>query len=232
VQLNRVITSGKTVTVDTGGWIVFGSTGVPGGLYEDLDYGEHGTSRWFALRPESGGAAPIVELTSTAGGTVTVTNASTGSDRSGPVPNAIFTKAREAFANGQVNWVGDTIKAVVVDLDDVTINPATMQFLSQITPSTARIATATLSGKTATNGVLDAADNRVPRGLGRPTRGARHLQGHRYRVDLAAPHLLRHHCCRGGDHPHPQRGRHHRRVERRRHRDPLRSSPVRAIHRE
>jgi hypothetical protein len=74
VQINRVITAGQTVTVDTAEWIVTGSPGVGNGLYEDLIYGGRSTSRWFALRPEPGGAAPVVELVSTAGaGSVTVT---------------------------------------------------------------------------------------------------------------------------------------------------------------
>jgi len=75
VQLNRVITAGQTITVDTQLWQVFGSAGVAGGIYEDLAYGGRGTSRWFALRPEPGGGTPVVELTTTsgAGGSVTVT---------------------------------------------------------------------------------------------------------------------------------------------------------------
>jgi hypothetical protein len=75
VQLNRVITAGQTITVDTTVWQVFGSAGVAGGLYEDLAYGGRGTSRWFALMPGPGGGTPVVELTNTggAGGSVTVT---------------------------------------------------------------------------------------------------------------------------------------------------------------
>jgi hypothetical protein len=75
------------------------------------------------------------------------------------VSNAFFSKGRQAFALGQVNWGtgigGDTIKAVLVDAADVTINTATMDFLDDI-PLAARVATATLSGKSAVDGVLKA----------------------------------------------------------------------------
>jgi hypothetical protein len=75
VQINRVILPGQTVTVDTAEWQVYGSPGVAPGLYEDLAYGGRGTTRWFALRPEPGGAPPVVELTQTGpgAGTATVT---------------------------------------------------------------------------------------------------------------------------------------------------------------
>jgi hypothetical protein len=73
VALDRVITSGQTITVDTSAFEVYGSVGVAGGLYEDLSYGGRGTSRWFALMPEPGGGAPIVRLLHTGGGSRSVT---------------------------------------------------------------------------------------------------------------------------------------------------------------
>lgn len=74
VKVNRVIGPGQTITVDTSTWQVYGTGGVAGGLYEDLEYGGRGTSRWFALKPEPGGGAPVVSLTNTGGsGTATVT---------------------------------------------------------------------------------------------------------------------------------------------------------------
>lgn len=74
VRMPRVITSGQTVTVDTERWLVYGTGGVAGGLYEDLAYGGRATSRWFALKPEPGGGPPVVELTNTSGaGWATVT---------------------------------------------------------------------------------------------------------------------------------------------------------------
>lgn len=73
VKLNRVIAAGQTVTVNTETWEVYGSGGVAPGLYEDLEYGGRGTTRWFALHPQPGGP-PVVKLTNTGtSGSVTVT---------------------------------------------------------------------------------------------------------------------------------------------------------------
>jgi hypothetical protein len=73
VEVGRVIAAGQTITVDTATWQVSGTGGVAAGLYEDLVYGGRGTSRWFALHPEPGGGAPVVELTETGAGTGQVT---------------------------------------------------------------------------------------------------------------------------------------------------------------
>ena len=72
--------------------------------------------------------------------------------------NALYDKARQAFLEGSIAWLTDTIKAVLVDTGAYTPNLATHQFLSDI-PSGARIYTSVaLTGKTSTNGVADAND--------------------------------------------------------------------------
>lgn len=72
--------------------------------------------------------------------------------------NAIYGKARQAFANGQINWTGDTIKCVLIDAAAYTVAIDTNEFLSDI-PAGARIGTPqTLTGKTNVLGVLDGAD--------------------------------------------------------------------------
>jgi hypothetical protein len=77
--------------------------------------------------------------------------------------NALYDKAREAFLNGDLDWLNDTIKAILVDVkqaDETVIydlDLAADQYLSDV-PVAARIATATLASKTATGGVADAAD--------------------------------------------------------------------------
>lgn len=78
--------------------------------------------------------------------------------------NALYDKYREAQLSGTgiVAWGtgsgGDTIKAVLVDAADYTVNLATHQFLSDIT-AVGRVATsAALASKTVTAGVADAAD--------------------------------------------------------------------------
>lgn len=72
--------------------------------------------------------------------------------------NGLYDTGRNAFLKGEVAWLTDTIKAVLVDSADYTVNLATHQYLSDI-PSAARVATsAAFTGKTATAGVADAND--------------------------------------------------------------------------
>ena len=72
--------------------------------------------------------------------------------------NALYDKGRQGFLEGSIDWDTDTIKVVLIDTADYTVNLATHQYLSDI-PAAARVATSTaLSGKTVTNGVADAAD--------------------------------------------------------------------------
>ena len=72
--------------------------------------------------------------------------------------NALYDKGRQGFLEGSIDWDTDTIKVVLIDTADYTVNLATHQYLSDI-PAAARVATSTaLSGKTVTNGVADADD--------------------------------------------------------------------------
>lgn len=71
--------------------------------------------------------------------------------------NALYDTGRNAFLTGDIDWVSDTIKIVLVDAADYTVNLATDDFLDDIAAG-ARVATATLASKTATAGVADAAD--------------------------------------------------------------------------
>lgn len=71
--------------------------------------------------------------------------------------NALYDSGRNAFLVGSINWTTDTIKAVLVDAADYTVDLATHDFLDDV-PVAARVATVTLSGKTAVGGVADAAD--------------------------------------------------------------------------
>lgn len=71
--------------------------------------------------------------------------------------NVLYPKGKEALLTAGVNWTSDNIKVVLVDTGAYTYSAA-HQFLSDV-PSGARVATsAALTGKTATNGVADAAD--------------------------------------------------------------------------
>lgn len=71
--------------------------------------------------------------------------------------NALYDTGRNAFLTGDIDWVADTIKAVLVDTADYTVNLSTHDFLDDVAAG-GRVATATLASKTATAGVADAAD--------------------------------------------------------------------------
>lgn len=71
--------------------------------------------------------------------------------------NALYDTGRNAFLLGDIDWVADTIKVVLVDAADYTVNLSTHDFLDDV-PAAARVATATLASKTASAGVADAAD--------------------------------------------------------------------------
>jgi hypothetical protein len=70
--------------------------------------------------------------------------------------NGIYAKAKEKFLSGAINLSSDTIKAVLVDSADYTVNLSTHEFLSDV-PSGGRVSTsAALSGKSVTGGVFNA----------------------------------------------------------------------------
>src|SRR5574337_1764989 len=72
--------------------------------------------------------------------------------------NAMYGKGREAFGNGGINWVADTIKAILVDSASYTVAIDTHDNLDDI-PSGARVGSAVaLASKTNTLGVMDCAD--------------------------------------------------------------------------
>jgi hypothetical protein len=78
-----------------------------------------------------------------------------------------YDKCKEEWAKGRngangVDFVGDTIKLVLVDLGVYTPNKATDEFLTAI-PGGARVSTTlALTGKTNVGGVLDADDTSFP----------------------------------------------------------------------
>jgi hypothetical protein len=86
--------------------------------------------------------------------------------------NFIYDKAREKFLNADIDWLTDTIKAVLVDTAAYSPAPTTHEFLSDI-PVGDRIATsAALTGKTSnapTGGVADADNVTWPTVTGDPS---------------------------------------------------------------
>ena len=71
--------------------------------------------------------------------------------------NTLYDKARQRFLQGEINWLTDTIKVLMIDKDAQAFI-ATHEFLSDIATS-ARITTpVTLTGKATTGGAADSAD--------------------------------------------------------------------------
>lgn len=72
--------------------------------------------------------------------------------------NQIYTTAKKAFLDADIDMLVSDIKVVLVDLADYTPNFATDDFLDDV-PVAARVATSpNLAGKTTTGGIFDAND--------------------------------------------------------------------------
>lgn len=71
--------------------------------------------------------------------------------------SGLYDSARKLFADGDIDLLNDTIKVILVDTADYTVNLATHDFLDDV-PSAARVATGTLASKDTTAGVFDATD--------------------------------------------------------------------------
>lgn len=71
--------------------------------------------------------------------------------------NDLYSNARNAFLTGQLDWTTAAIKVVLVDTGQYTVDLANHVHLSDI-PAAARVSTTTLTGKSASGGIADAAD--------------------------------------------------------------------------
>ncbi len=72
--------------------------------------------------------------------------------------NALYDKGRKGFLAGEIDWDADDIRVILIDTDDYTVDLAVHDFLDDI-PAPARVAvSASLTGKTTTDGVADADD--------------------------------------------------------------------------
>lgn len=82
--------------------------------------------------------------------------------------NRLYDAGRQGFLQGDINWLSDQIKGVLVDVADYTVNTSTHDNLDDV-PVAARIATSpNLANKTATAGVADADDITMPNVTGDP----------------------------------------------------------------
>jgi hypothetical protein len=72
--------------------------------------------------------------------------------------NGLYSKYKEHALKGDISWLTDDIKFVLVDAADYAVNLTAHEFLSDV-PSVARVAiSGNLAGKSATNGAADAND--------------------------------------------------------------------------
>ena len=72
--------------------------------------------------------------------------------------NALYGLGREGFLGGDIDWDADTIKVVLVDAGDYTLNIDTDQYLDDIAAAGQIAISDALASKTKTLGVADAAD--------------------------------------------------------------------------
>ena len=70
----------------------------------------------------------------------------------------VYDKARESFLKGDLDWLVDDIRAVLVDTDTYTANQATDEFLTIIGTGNRVAVSGAFTTKDATAGVADAAD--------------------------------------------------------------------------
>jgi len=81
---------------------------------------------------------------------------------SGTIINTLYSKAREKFLEGSIDWVNDDIKAILVHTTGYIVDILSDEFLSDI-PEISIVATSdNLSGKTISDGVANASDVQFP----------------------------------------------------------------------
>ena len=72
--------------------------------------------------------------------------------------NTLYDNARELFLNGQINWMTDTVKCMLVDTGAYTPQTASHKFVSDIATSARVAGPVTLTAKATAGGAADAAD--------------------------------------------------------------------------
>ena len=72
--------------------------------------------------------------------------------------NALYDYGREGFLDGSIDWDTDDIRVILVDSADYTVNLTTDQHLDDVTAGGRVAVSGSLTSKTVTAGVADAAD--------------------------------------------------------------------------
>ena len=83
--------------------------------------------------------------------------------------NRLYDKGRQGFLEGTIDWDTDDIRVILVDGADYTPDTATHQFLSSIPAGAREEVSTSLTSKTVTDGVADAADVTFPGATGDPS---------------------------------------------------------------
>ena len=78
---------------------------------------------------------------------------------------ALYDKGRNAFLTGDIDWVNDDIRVIIIDTDEYEPNLNQDTVLSDI-PAAARVAALPLTNRTAVDGVADADDVVFPSLMG------------------------------------------------------------------
>lgn len=73
--------------------------------------------------------------------------------------NGLYDAGRNAFLTGDIDWVADDVRVILVDTADYTANLGADDFLDDV-PAAARVAVGALANKSASAGTADA-DNVV-----------------------------------------------------------------------
>lgn len=72
--------------------------------------------------------------------------------------NTMYAKGRQGFLDGTIDWDSDDIRAILVDTGQYTVNLAVHDNLNDIIAGSRVAVSGALTGKTATDGIADAAD--------------------------------------------------------------------------
>lgn len=72
--------------------------------------------------------------------------------------NTLFDNARQMFLEARINWMTDTMKCILVDTGNYTVQTETHKFLSDVSSSARVTPPVTLTAKSTAGGAADAAD--------------------------------------------------------------------------
>lgn len=82
--------------------------------------------------------------------------------------NVLYDKGREGFLAGEIDWDADDIRAILVDTNDYAFSAA-HDFLDDVAAGARVAVSGSLTGKSTTSGVADAADPTFTAVVGDPS---------------------------------------------------------------